>query len=142
MLGFLFLIAGFVLLIAGSIILFLSSLPRPIKRKIMQWMGLTVLLVILLIVFFVFVNPWLQSDKTWHSMKTSIKEDLWEIWGSSASDVFAIGDSGTLLHYDGQSWNSVDIGTTNGLGGIWGSSASDIFAVGLSGTVLHYDGQS
>ncbi|MCJ7744191.1 MAG: hypothetical protein MUO99_06480, partial [Dehalococcoidales bacterium] len=29
---------------------------------------------------------------------------LFGVWGSSASDVFAVGGVGTILHYDGKSW--------------------------------------
>ncbi|MCP4346651.1 MAG: choice-of-anchor D domain-containing protein [Desulfobacterales bacterium] len=67
---------------------------------------------------------------------------LFCIWGSSGSDVFAAGDSGTILHYDGTSWNSMNSGSTDKLYGVWGSSGSDVFAVGDKGTILHYDGSS
>jgi hypothetical protein len=29
------------------------------------------------------------------------------IWGSSGSDVFAVGYGGTIMHYDGKSWSTV-----------------------------------
>ena len=64
------------------------------------------------------------------------------MWGSSGSNVFAVGDSGTILHYDGSSWSAMSSGTTNYLYGVWGSSGSDVFAVGDAGTILHYDGSS
>jgi hypothetical protein len=71
------------------------------------------------------------------------------VWGSSSSDVFAVGhmtDWGskpyaTILHYDGTKWRK---GThSNYKGGfvdVWGSSASDIFAFGSEYGILHYDG--
>ena len=64
------------------------------------------------------------------------------VWGSSSSDVFAVGGSGTVLHYDGSSWSSMSSGSTEWLNGVWGSSGSDVFAVGGEGTILHYDGSS
>ena len=63
-----------------------------------------------------------------------------DVWGSSSSDVFAVGVNGTILHYDGTSWSAMTSGTTVLLYGIWGSSASDVFAAGVSGTILHYNG--
>jgi hypothetical protein len=30
-----------------------------------------------------------------------VDNDLWAVWGSSASDVYAVGTLGTNLHYDG-----------------------------------------
>ena len=55
---------------------------------------------------------------------------LYGVWGSSGSDVFAVGGNGTILHYNGSAWSSMTSGTTNNLLGVWGSSGSDVFAVG------------
>ena len=75
--------------------------------------------------------------------------DLWTpswlfraVWGSSSSDVFAVGWYGAILHYDGSTWSLMESGTDESLFGVWGSSASDVFAVGGSGTILHYDGST
>ncbi len=57
-----------------------------------------------------------------------------------ASDVFAVGDSGTILHYDGTSWSAMASPTTDNLNSIWGSSSTHAIAVGDNGTILHYDG--
>jgi len=64
------------------------------------------------------------------------------VWGSSGSNVFAVGGPGTILHYDGSSWSEMSSGTTYDLTGVWGSSGSDVFAVGSGGTILHYDGST
>jgi hypothetical protein len=64
------------------------------------------------------------------------------IWGSSSSNIFAIGDMGTILHYNGTSWSTMNSGTNNDIYGVWGSSSTDVFAVGASGTILHYNGTS
>jgi hypothetical protein len=66
---------------------------------------------------------------------------LYGVWGSSGSDVFAVGGGGTILHYNGFIWSSMASGTTNGLRDVWGSSESDVFAVGEGGTILHYGGE-
>ena len=75
-------------------------------------------------------------------MNSDNSYDLSSVWGSSGNDVFAVGESGTILHYDGSTWSSMIAGTTDGLNlrGVWGSSANDVFAVGQSGTILHYTG--
>jgi hypothetical protein len=64
------------------------------------------------------------------------------VWGSSGSDVFAVGDNGTILHYDGSTWSPMASGTTNNLFGVWGSSETNVFAVGSNGTILHYNGST
>jgi hypothetical protein len=55
------------------------------------------------------------------------------VWGTSASDVWAVGTNGTLLHYAGDAWAVLDagIGTSSSeLYGVWGSSPNDIWIVG------------
>ena len=67
--------------------------------------------------------------------------NLLAIWGSSDSNVFAVGTGGTILHYNGSDWQLMNSGTTTEFVDIWGISGSDVFAVGGS-TMLHYDGSS
>ena len=74
---------------------------------------------------------------SWSSMTSGTTERLRSIWGSSSSDVFAVGGSGTILHYDGTAWSEMSSGTTEHLYNVWGSSSSDVFAVGYDGTILH-----
>ena len=78
----------------------------------------------------------------WTRMGGDIAVTLRDIWGTSSSDVFAVGEEGTILHYDGARWSEMSSGTTMGLNAIWGMSDKDVFAVGESGAVLHYDGIS
>jgi hypothetical protein len=62
------------------------------------------------------------------------------VWGNAANNYWAVGEGGTILHYDGTSWQPQTSGTLNKLYSVWGSSSTDIWAVGELGTVLHYDG--
>ncbi|HEX6913357.1 MAG TPA: hypothetical protein VF142_23325 [Longimicrobium sp.] len=41
------------------------------------------------------------------------------IWGSSAGNVFVVGDSGVVLHYDGAAWTRMATGTTAQLNDVW-----------------------
>ncbi len=75
-------------------------------------------------------------------MTSGTTEQLNSVWGSSCSNVFAVGYNGTILRYNGSTWNTMNSGTSMGLNGIWGSSATNVFAVGWSGTILHWDGTS
>ena len=64
------------------------------------------------------------------------RQTVYGVWGTSGTNVFAVGLGGTILHYDGVSWTAQSSGTTKTLNGIWGTSAGDtIFVVGDSGTV-------
>ena len=59
-----------------------------------------------------------------------IYELLRGVWGSSVSDVFAVGKEGTILHYGGNTWSETSNGTKAQLNSVWGSSESDVFTVG------------
>jgi hypothetical protein len=75
-------------------------------------------------------------------MNSGSSVSLRDIWGSSSSDVFAVGAEGTILHYNGNSWKSMDDNSTNGYYCIWGSSPSDVYAVTeLLGVIYHYNGR-
>jgi len=74
--------------------------------------------------------------------ETTISNDLYAVWGSSDSDVFAVGQGGTILHYDGLAWASMNSGTSEDLYAVWGAADDDVFAAGRYGIVLHYDGVS
>jgi hypothetical protein len=58
----------------------------------------------------------------------------------SASDVFAVGNSGTILRRVNGSWIPQASGTTSDLRGVWAASSSDVWAAGVGGTVLHFNG--
>jgi len=65
---------------------------------------------------------------------------LFGVWGSAATDMFAVGTDGTIIHFDGELWRPMQSGVEAYLYGVWGTSANDVFAVGENGTILHYDG--
>ena len=67
---------------------------------------------------------------------------IYDIWGSSDNDIFAVGYNGFILHYDGLTWSAMESGTTTWLYGVWGNSRNNVFAVGDDGTILHYEGNT
>src|SRR3989441_10853505 len=64
------------------------------------------------------------------------------IWGSSGTDLFAVGSLGHIVHFDGTSWNPMPSATTRYLPRVWGSSPLNVFAVGDSGTIVRFDGSA
>jgi hypothetical protein len=72
----------------------------------------------------------------WSLQKADVT--LYGVWGRGASDVFAVGERGTILHYNGTQWSAMTSGTQVTLRDVQGYT--DIFAVGDSGTILRYDG--
>jgi photosystem II stability/assembly factor-like uncharacterized protein len=66
---------------------------------------------------------------------------LRSVWGSSGSNVYAVGDDGVILRYNGAAWAAMSSGTTNPLYGVWGTASTNVYAVGLLGTIIRYNGE-
>ena len=82
-----------------------------------------------------------HNNGAWSSFTTTTNDNFTAVWGSSATDIWAVGEKGAIFHFDGSSTTSHAItGMTKHLYGIWGSSATDIWAVGKDATIVHYDG--
>ena len=63
------------------------------------------------------------------------------VWTGAVGSAIAVGDSGTILRYNGTSWNPDPSGSTAHLQAIWGVGASGpVFAVGDAGTILINNG--
>jgi len=60
-------------------------------------------------------------------------------WGYD-DHLWAVGQKGTIAHYDGASWAFAESGTTSTLNAVFGIAPNDIWAVGDDGTALHFDG--
>jgi hypothetical protein len=87
----------------------------------------------------------------WFSVLSVENLVLNAVWGSSSSDVYAVGFqveeqgdeqtvTGAIWHFDGNRWSAVTHPQVGILDDVWGSSASDVYVVGEEGLVLHYDG--
>ncbi len=78
----------------------------------------------------------------WHVLHPApVGYDLRSVWAHSPEDVWAVGDYGTIVHWDGQTERQVDSPTGKDLMGIDGSGPDDIYAMSQH-TVLHYDGHT
>jgi hypothetical protein len=87
---------------------------------------------------------------TWQTMQSGTDFNLQGVWGSSGSDVFAVGQNpdsrsgeSAIFHYDGQSWSRQHTEDPSHLNAVWGSGPNDVFAVGVGGVdgvILHYNG--
>jgi hypothetical protein len=71
-----------------------------------------------------------------------VSEGLDDVWGSGADDVFAVGASGQIWHFDGQGWTRMRTGGDAALTGVWGFGADDVLAIGHDSTLLRFRGWS
>ncbi|HEU4559640.1 MAG TPA: hypothetical protein VFS20_17440, partial [Longimicrobium sp.] len=70
------------------------------------------------------------------------ESELFAVWGSDGTNVWAVGGFGSVAHWTGGQWNEVEIPGVGeeDLYAIWGSSAGNVWTVGMNGTIAHYDG--
>ena len=77
----------------------------------------------------------------------TISGSLKKIWGSGPSDVFAVGDNGVILHWDGITWSAMESVATVALSAVWGTGPNDVFVAGGDSTigvvaVYHWNGHA
>lgn len=102
------------------------------------------------------IGVWHFDGAAWSFVPELEWHGMLDVYGFSASDVWAVGPSGRIVHYDGRAWSGArfdgDSVYAEPLGvwenpprnvylrGVWGSAANDLFVAGDSGTVLHWNG--
>ena len=55
-----------------------------------------------------------------------------KMWGTSSSDFYIVGNSGSMAHYNGTTWTQIESGTTLHLTDIYGDSKGNIYAAGVN----------
>lgn len=63
---------------------------------------------------------------------------LMSVWGTGPQDVYAVGQPGVILHYDGD-WTLTSVPDTT-LTAVWGAASDDVYACGHNGAIWHFDG--
>ena len=101
-----------------------------------------VLLAVALISVLTIGIPTANAQGSWSTVTSPTTNPLESVFMVSAGEGWAVGGSGTILHYSGGSWNIVTSPTTNMLYSAFMVTASDGWVVGESGTILHYTGGS
>ncbi len=82
-----------------------------------------------------------RSDGTWKESATGVEVALHGISGSGVNDVWAVGEGGTVLHFDGTTWTTEeDVPTTATLWAVFVPEEGVVYAVGSGGTALRRKG--
>lgn len=77
---------------------------------------------------------------TWNPMTSGTSQGLEAVWGTSATDAWAVGRSGIALRWDGQTWTRTPSSVTALLSGLWGDAADRYYAAGSGGALIAWDG--
>jgi hypothetical protein len=86
-----------------------------------------------------FFNYFPNGDTVWA---------LRSIWGNSPDDVWAVGDKGTIIHWDGRQWSKINAGILTTIKDIWGISSQEVYLItdgyfgSLPSEIYKYDGTS
>lgn len=75
----------------------------------------------------------------WTDASGVTSENLKAVWGTDDSTVFAVGNNGTVLEYDGVSWDTMTLGSAVNLTDIYGTSDTIMYACSDNGWVFKYD---
>ncbi|MBT8492334.1 MAG: hypothetical protein KJO07_04685, partial [Deltaproteobacteria bacterium] len=83
-----------------------------------------------------------NSGGAWTSvaLPAGANPSLWGVWANSAEDVYAVGNNGTIVHFDGAQWSLVSTPVSNALLAVTATGPEDVFAAGSFGTIVHFDG--
>ena len=73
------------------------------------------------------------------ALPSALGRSLNKVWGTSSTDLYAVGEAGTVWHRKGTTWALETTPATSHLLTVFGCSATDVYAVGGQ-DVLHSDG--
>ncbi|GLC23571.1 Ig-like domain-containing protein [Roseisolibacter agri] len=82
---------------------------------------------------------WRYDGTRWTLARASSGVVLYGISGSGGTDVYAVGERGTVLRWDGSAWSAIASGTTATLRNVFAAGPRLAYAVGDSGVVLRID---
>lgn len=76
--------------------------------------------------------------------------DMKDMWGTSSSDLWIVGDRGSIVHFDGQTWTGIksigeppfsQLGDGAAFGSVHGTAWNDVWVLGQYNQLLHFNGQ-
>ena len=74
------------------------------------------------------ISHW--DGSIWTTWKPPQFSQLTSIWGTSSSDMYAVGRGGLILHFDGSTWRLQTSGTSIDLLSVWGTDAAHLYSAG------------
>lgn len=85
-----------------------------------------------------------MPGSTWMVQASPVTANLRGMWGSADNNIYAVGEGGSIIQYDGSNWtktplpNIPDPTNKTHFNAVWGTGANNIYVVGEGGTILHY----
>lgn len=82
------------------------------------------------------------DGNSWQSMASGTIQRLHGVWGSDVDNVFAVGDLGTVVHWNGVAWRTLDVPSEIAeidLLDVWGADENTIFIAGRQSSLVRYE---
>jgi len=84
-----------------------------------------------------------QSVLRWLVLRQGLTDSTFNgVWQDTPSDIYAVGNGSTIVHYNGSTWSTVttSLGTGKVFASVYGFGPSDVWLVGHGGVSAHYNG--
>lgn len=78
-----------------------------------------------------------QRFPDWMNVVEDVR--LRDVWGTGDNDLYAFGERGTIVHWDGSVWTNMEVPTTKTILAMGETSSNERYAVGTSGTIMVLD---
>ncbi|MEP0861822.1 MAG: hypothetical protein HRF52_10350 [Ignavibacterium sp.] len=89
-------------------------------------------------------NNWTEYRDDYFLSRGDTVYPLRAVWGSASNDVWAVGDFGTIIHWDGKEWKKIKSPLDLSLNDVWGTDANNVYilktSVDNTSTVARYNG--
>ena len=103
------------------------------------WLSLFLLIAASIAVNLSVVNA--TGETSWRSAGVPVTTaDLFDVFMVNSTDGWIVGDSGTILRWNGTAWNNVTSPTKADLRAVYMLNSTDGWAVGLGGVTIHWNG--
>lgn len=82
------------------------------------------------------------TSSQWDKQPSVTTNPLTAMWALDANNIWAAGQNGTMLRWDGRSWSSQANGypTTFAPTGIWGADVNNVWVTGTNGQIAYWNG--
>jgi hypothetical protein len=84
------------------------------------------------------------NGEAWYDDLAPSVPALTAAWAIDRDDIWAVGDAGVSIHYNGLEWTEVPtpVGFDSTLLGVWARDGNSAWAVGTGGTIIRWDGST
>ena len=81
-----------------------------------------------------------DNSAAWNIQASGVTSALLGVWGSNTTNVWSVGDGGTILKWNGTAWSAQTSNVTTSLRAVWGADVNNVWAVGDAGVILKWNG--